>query len=135
MVALESPGPNQGPVEGPEARQIGRRGRFQGLGVFAKGGEEGPGNQRFLVSLYTGTMELAKLSRKGQVHLPRRLLRQLGIEGEGYFLVELSPDGAILLRPVGIYPIESYSQDRVREFLQEDTLTDEERARLARVLG
>ena len=75
------------------------------------------------------------MSRKGQVHLPRRLLRQLGIQGEGYFLVELSPDGAILLRPVGIYPIEGYSQDRVREFLQEDTLTDEERARLARVLG
>ena len=41
-VALEGPGPDQGPVEGPEARQIGRRGRFQGLGVFAKGGEEDP---------------------------------------------------------------------------------------------
>lgn len=79
-------------------------------------------------------MELAKLSRKGQVHIPRRFLRQLGIEGEGYFLVELAPDGAIVLRPVGIYPIELYSDDRVKEFLEEDALTDEERARLAEVL-
>ncbi len=79
-------------------------------------------------------MELAKLSRKGQVSIPRRFLRQLGIEGEGYFLVELAPDGAIVLRPVGIYPIELYSDERVAEFLEADALTDEERARLEKGL-
>ena len=75
-------------------------------------------------------MELAKLSRKGQVSIPRRLLKALGLEGEGYFLVELAPDGAIVLRPVGIYPIEIYSDERIQAFLKEDTLTEEERARV-----
>ncbi len=75
-------------------------------------------------------MELVKLSRKGQISIPRRILRSLGIEGEGYFVVELSADGAIVLRPAGIYPLEMYSESRVREILSEDTLTEEERARL-----
>ena len=75
-------------------------------------------------------MELAKLSRKGQVSIPRRLLKALGLEGEGYFLVELAPDGAIVLRPVGIYPIEIYSDERIQAFLKEDALTEEERARV-----
>ncbi|MBO1435925.1 AbrB/MazE/SpoVT family DNA-binding domain-containing protein [Meiothermus sp. CFH 77666] len=75
-------------------------------------------------------MELAKLSRKGQVSIPRKLLRALGISGEGYFLVELSPDGGILLRPAGVYPIELYSPERIQEFLQEDALTEEERSKL-----
>ncbi len=79
-------------------------------------------------------MELAKLSRKGQVSIPRRFLRQLGIEGESYFLVELAPDGAIVLRPVGIYPIELYSDGQVKEFLEADALSDEERARVKKTL-
>ncbi|MFN4232281.1 AbrB/MazE/SpoVT family DNA-binding domain-containing protein [Thermus sp.] len=80
-------------------------------------------------------MELAKLSRKGQVSIPKRLLRALGLEGEVYFLVELSPEGAIVLRPAGVYPVEIYSQARIQEFLEEDQLNPKERERLARVLG
>ena len=79
-------------------------------------------------------MELAKLSKKGQVSIPRRLLKALGIEGEAYFQVELSPEGAIVLRPVGIYPIEIYSEERVREFLEEDALSEDERAELEEAL-
>ena len=75
-------------------------------------------------------MELAKLSKKGQVSIPRRLLKALGIEGEVYFQVELSPEGAIVLRPVVIYPIEIYSEERIREFLEEDALSEDERAEL-----
>ncbi|MFN4072851.1 MAG: AbrB/MazE/SpoVT family DNA-binding domain-containing protein [Thermus sp.] len=80
-------------------------------------------------------MELAKLSRKGQVSIPKRLLRALGLEGEVYFLVELSPEGAIVLRPAGVYPVEIYSQARIQEFLEEDQLNPKERERLAKVLG
>ncbi|MFN3368304.1 MAG: AbrB/MazE/SpoVT family DNA-binding domain-containing protein, partial [Thermus sp.] len=72
-------------------------------------------------------MELAKLSRKGQVSIPKRLLRALGLEGEVYFLVELSPEGAIVLRPSGVYPVEIYSQARIQEFLEEDQLNPKER--------
>ncbi len=79
-------------------------------------------------------MELAKLSKKGQVSIPRRLLKALGIEGEVYFQVELSPEGAIVLRPVGIYPIEIYSNERIQEFLEEDALSEEERAQLEEAL-
>ncbi len=79
-------------------------------------------------------MELAKLSKKGQISIPRRLLKALGIEGEAYFQVELSPEGAIVLRPVGIYPIEIYSDERIREFLEEDALSEEERAELEKAL-
>ncbi len=88
-----------------------------------------------LVSWYHGIMELVKLSRKGQVSIPRRFLRQIGIEGEGYFLVELASDGAIILRPVGVYPIELYADARVAEFLEEDALTEDERARIEKTLG
>ncbi len=80
-------------------------------------------------------MELAKLSRKGQISIPRRLLRALGMEGEGYFLVELSSDGGILLRPAGVYPIEMYSQERIEAFLQEDALTPEEKEKLRALQG
>jgi len=49
--------------------------------------------------------------------------------------VELSPEGAIVLRPAGVYPVEIYSQARIQEFLEEDQLTQEERERLAKALG
>ncbi|WP_114313192.1 AbrB/MazE/SpoVT family DNA-binding domain-containing protein [Thermus caldifontis] len=80
-------------------------------------------------------MELVKLSRKGQISIPKRFLKALGLEGEAYFLVELSPEGTIVLKPAGVYPIEIYSQNRIQEFLEEDRLTLEEKERLAKVLG
>jgi hypothetical protein len=62
---------------------------------------------------------------------PKRLLKALGVEGEAYFLVELAPEGGLLLRPAGVYPLEVYTEERLQELLAEDTLTEEERARLA----
>jgi hypothetical protein len=44
--------------------------------------------------------------------------------------VEATPDGAILLRPAGVYPIEIYSDARVREFLAEDEMSAEEAKRV-----
>ncbi|GAA5335347.1 hypothetical protein YIM730264_13710 [Thermus hydrothermalis] len=82
---------------------------------------------------YTETMELAKLSRKGQLSIPKRLLRAMGVEGEAYFLVELAPEGGLLLRPAGVYPLEVYTERRLQELLAEDALTEEERARLAAI--
>lgn len=82
---------------------------------------------------YTETMELAKLSRKGQLSIPKRLLRAMGVEGEAYFLVELAPEGGLLLRPAGVYPLEVYTEERLQELLAEDALTEEEQARLAAI--
>lgn len=77
-------------------------------------------------------MDLVRLGRKGQVSLPKAVLKRLGIEGDSVLLVEASPDGRIVLRPAGVYPIEIYSAARVKEFLEEDRLTATEVRRLKR---
>lgn len=73
-----------------------------------------------------------RLGRKGQVSLPKAVLKRLGLEGDSVLLVEASPDGSIVLRPAGVYPIEIYSAARVKEFLEEDRLTATEVRRLKR---
>lgn len=75
-------------------------------------------------------MDVVKLGKKGQVSIPKGVLTQLGLEGERLLLVEATPDGGILLRPAGVYPLETYSDARVEAFLQEDRLTDDEAARV-----
>ena len=50
-------------------------------------------------------------------------------------LVDTTADGAIVLRPTGVYPIEIYHDDRVDEFLEVDSipasLRERVRARLS----
>ncbi|MDO8835044.1 MAG: AbrB/MazE/SpoVT family DNA-binding domain-containing protein [Vicinamibacterales bacterium] len=75
-------------------------------------------------------MELVKLGKSGQVSIPRAILRRLGISGEQAFLVDTTPDGAIVLKQAGVYPIEVYSDDRIREFDDDDRLTPAEVAKL-----
>lgn len=81
-------------------------------------------------------MEMVKLGKKGQVSIPKAVLNRVGISGEVPLLVETTDDGAIILRQAAVYPIEIYSDERIREFLAEDTLTPEEekqiRAKLAK---
>ena len=75
-------------------------------------------------------METVKLGKKGQISIPKAVLDTLGLEGEMLLLVEATPDGSILLRPAGVYPIEIYSDARVREFLDEDEMSAEEAERV-----
>ena len=77
-------------------------------------------------------MELVKLGKSGQVSIPRAVLRRLGITGEQAFLVETTADGAIVLKQAGVYPIEMYSDARIREFDEADRLTPSEAAKLKR---
>jgi len=79
-------------------------------------------------------MDIVKLGKSGQIALPRALLRKLGVEGEVHFAADTTPDGAIVLRPVGIYPIEIYTDGRVAEFLSEDSPTPRERQRVKKRL-
>lgn len=79
-------------------------------------------------------METAKLGKRGQVSIPKAVLDQLGIEAESILLVDITEDGAILLRPAAVYPIEIYSDTRVAEFMEEDRMTPEERERLQKKL-
>lgn len=79
-----------------------------------------------------GTMEVVRLGKKGQVSLPKAVLRRLSLTGKTLLLVDVTPDGGILLRPAGVYPIELYSEKRVREFLAEDRISPKEAQRLKR---
>ncbi len=77
-------------------------------------------------------MEIARLGKKGQVSLPKAVLKRLGLAGETLLLVDVTPEGGILLKPAGVYPIEIYSDKRVKEFLAEDRATPGERRRVKR---
>jgi bifunctional DNA-binding transcriptional regulator/antitoxin component of YhaV-PrlF toxin-antitoxin module len=79
-------------------------------------------------------MELVKLGKKGQVSIPKSILRKAGITGEMPMVVHLARDGAIVLRQVGVYPIEIYSEERIREFDEADTPSPEQAKKLRKKL-
>ncbi len=64
-------------------------------------------------------MELVKLGKKGQLTIPRAILRSVGVADESPLLVETTVDGAIVLRPAAVYPVEMYSDDRIAAFERE----------------
>jgi bifunctional DNA-binding transcriptional regulator/antitoxin component of YhaV-PrlF toxin-antitoxin module len=61
-------------------------------------------------------MDLLKIGKKGQVTIPRAILRAAGMPEEAQVVVEATSDGAIVLRQAIVYPVEVYSDERVREF-------------------
>jgi AbrB family looped-hinge helix DNA binding protein len=80
-------------------------------------------------------MNVVKLGRKGQVSLPQAILRKLSLQGQATLLVEATEDGAILLRPAAVYPIELYSDARVKAFEKADRLSAREAERLRKALA
>jgi AbrB family looped-hinge helix DNA binding protein len=79
-------------------------------------------------------METVKLGKKGQMSIPKGILKRLGLEGDVTLLVDTTPEGAIVLRPAAVYPIEIYSDKRIREFDAADRMDAKTAARLARIL-
>lgn len=77
------------------------------------------------------SMETIKLGKKGQVSIPKGILKRLGLEGDVTLLVDTTSEGAIVLRPAAVYPIEIYSDKRVREFDAADRMDAKTQARLA----
>ena len=75
-------------------------------------------------------MQLVKVGSKGQVSIPKSVLDRLGIREQTPMLVEVTEDGAILLRQAGVYPIEVYSEARIKEFDAADRLSPAERKKL-----
>lgn len=71
-------------------------------------------------------MDLVRLSKKGQLSIPRAILRKLNIQDETPMLIDVTPDGVIQLRQVAIMPIEIYSDGRVAEFDRENQATEAE---------
>lgn len=79
-------------------------------------------------------MEIVKLGKKGQLSLPAGVLRKLGLQGAATLIVETTGDGAVILRPAGVYPIELYTDARIKEFDEANRLTESERTRARKAL-
>jgi len=82
-----------------------------------------------------GTMNVVKLGKKGQVSIPKAVLDALHLEGEHWLIVDTTDDGAIVLRPAGVAPIELYDDARIAAFLEEDELTPDLAARVEAALA
>lgn len=79
-------------------------------------------------------MDVVRLGKKGQVSLPAAVLRKLGLQGRATLLVEATDDGALILRPAGVYPIELYTDERIKEFERENRVPPELEARVDRLI-
>ena len=80
-------------------------------------------------------MDLVKLGKKGQVTIPRTILKQAGIADGAPLLITAAPDGSILLRQAGVYPIELYTDERIAEFERENAIPSELAARVEKLVG
>ena len=67
-------------------------------------------------------MELAKIGKKGQLTIPRSVLKAAGIAEESRVMLEATSDGAIVMRQAAVYPIEVYTDERVKEFEATNTI-------------
>jgi AbrB family looped-hinge helix DNA binding protein len=67
-------------------------------------------------------MELVKIGKKGQVTIPRSVLKAAGIAEDARLVLETTPDGAIVMRQAAVYPIELYTDERVREFEETNSI-------------
>ena len=74
--------------------------------------------------------ETSRVGKRGTVVIPARLRKRFGLQ-EGSLLIAEESEGGILLRPAVALPVESYSPERVAEFLLTNAVDDEDYARAA----
>jgi len=79
-------------------------------------------------------MDIVKCGKKGQITIPRALLKRLGIEENTPMLIDVTTDGAIVLRQAAVLPVEIYSDARLAEFEREGTVSDIEAAAASALL-
>ena len=79
-------------------------------------------------------MDMIKLGKKGQLSLPAAMLRKMGIQGAATLLVEATDDGAVILRPAAVYPVEVYTEARMKEFEAANAHTKAETTRVGKAL-
>ncbi len=79
-------------------------------------------------------MDVIRLGKKGQLSLPAAVLRKMGIQGAATLLVEATDDGAVVLRAAAVYPVEVYTEARLKEFEESNRTTASETARVRKAL-
>ena len=75
------------------------------------------------------------MGKKGQLSLPAAVLRKMGIQGAATLLIETTDDGAVILRPAAVYPVEVYTEARMKEFEAANQVTESEAARVRKALA
>ncbi len=79
-------------------------------------------------------MDLIRLGKKGQVTIPKSVLKRAGIADDAALLVAAADDGSIVLRQAGVYPIELYTDERIAAFETENTVPAELGRRVERAV-
>lgn len=80
-------------------------------------------------------MSIVLMSEKGQVTIPQDIRKRLGIAKGDPLVVDMDPQGGIHLRVAAVFPMETYSQSRLKEFDDEDRMTATERRRVQKLLN
>src|SRR5579862_3167081 len=86
---------------------------------------------------YGGSMESARVGKRGAIIVPAKLRKQFGIE-EGSIVTAEARDDGILIRPAVIVPVERYTPERKAEFMLSNATSAEdyrEARRAVRKLG
>ena len=60
-----------------------------------------------------------QINKRGTLTLPKELRKRLGLEKGGVIIAEVSDNG-IILKPAVAFPIEMYTDSRIKEFEKED---------------
>jgi len=60
-----------------------------------------------------------QINKRGTLTLPKELRKRLGLEKGGVIIAETSDDG-IILKPAVAFPIEMYTDSRIKEFEKDD---------------
>ena len=74
-------------------------------------------------------IETLIVSSRGQVTLPAALRKRLGIAPGDVLLVE-DRDGELVFKPAAVLEVERYTDEQIAEWDRNDTLSDDERARI-----
>ena len=64
------------------------------------------------------------VSGRGQITLPAKLRKRLGIEPGGVVVAE-EKDGALVLRPAAVLPVRIYTDEEVDRWAREDSFKDD----------
>ena len=74
-------------------------------------------------------IETLIVSSRGQVTLPAALRKRLGIAPGDVLLVE-DRDGELVFKPAAVLEVERYTDEQIAQWDRDDTLSDDERARI-----
>jgi len=76
------------------------------------------------IPLFIRMYEKISIGRRGAITLPARLRKKFGLEQNDELIIEETEQG-LLLRPAISMPVEIYTEERIREFTEDDAAIGE----------